>query len=130
VLPPIVFGLGVFLHLFRHGRRYDVVHTGAFPYFSLLAAGAARPLMRFELVVDWFEVWSHTYWREYLGPIGGRIGELVQRLCARIPQRAFCLSELHAVRLRGERLNGSVKVLRGLYAGDTEPLAPTAADPL
>ena len=29
ILPPLVFGLGVFLHLLRHGRRYDVVDTGA-----------------------------------------------------------------------------------------------------
>ena len=44
MLPPIlVFGLGVLLHLLRHGRRYDVVHTASFPYFSLLAAALARP---------------------------------------------------------------------------------------
>ncbi len=72
-------------HLLRHGRRYDVVHTCSFPYFSLLAAGAARPLARFELVVDWFEVWSRSYWRDYLGALGGRVGVLVQRLCARVP---------------------------------------------
>ena len=46
-LPPLVFGLGVFWHLLRHGRRYDVVHTASFPYFSLLAAGALRPLGRY-----------------------------------------------------------------------------------
>ena len=80
ILPPLVFGLGVFWHLLRHGRRYDVVDTCSFPYFSLLAAAALRPLMRFELVVDWFEVWSSAYWREYLGDAGGRIGGLVQRL--------------------------------------------------
>ena len=38
VLPPLVFGLGVLWHLLRRGRRYDVVHTASFPYFSLLAA--------------------------------------------------------------------------------------------
>jgi len=38
ILPPLVFGLGVLLHLLRHGRRYDVVHACAFPYFSLLSA--------------------------------------------------------------------------------------------
>ena len=38
ILPPLVFGLGVLAHLLRHGRRYDVVHTCSFPYFSLLAA--------------------------------------------------------------------------------------------
>jgi glycosyltransferase involved in cell wall biosynthesis len=130
ILPPLVFGLGVFLHLLRHGRRYDVVDTGAFPYFSLLAAAALRPLMRFELVVDWFEVWSRSYWREYLGATGGRVGELVQRLCALVPQRAFCFSELHARRLRAERLNGTVTVLRGLYAGTTERPAPEPADPV
>src|ERR1700693_5543264 len=41
-LAPIVFGAGVLLHLLWHGRRYDAVHTASFPYFSLLAAGAAR----------------------------------------------------------------------------------------
>ena len=38
MLPPLVFGAGVLWHLLRHGRRYDVVHTCSFPYFSLLAA--------------------------------------------------------------------------------------------
>jgi glycosyltransferase involved in cell wall biosynthesis len=129
-LPPLVIGLGVFLHLLRAGRRYDVVHTCSFPYFPLLAAAPLRPLMGFRLVVDWFEVWSRSYWREYLGAVGGRIGELVQRACARVPQRAFCFSELHARRLREERLNGPVTVLRGLYGGIAEPAAPRRADPV
>src|SRR5438552_1957821 len=42
ILPPLLFGLGVVAHLLRHGRRYDVVQTASFPYFSLLAAGVAR----------------------------------------------------------------------------------------
>jgi glycosyltransferase involved in cell wall biosynthesis len=124
IVPPLVFGLGVLLHLLRHGRRYDVVHTCAFPYFSLLAAAAVRPALGFGLVVDWFEVWSRSYWRDYLGGVGGRVGELVQRLCVRVPQRAFCFSQLHARRLREEGLRGSVTVLRGLYAEKTEPSAP------
>jgi len=122
ILPPLVFGLGVLAHLLRNGRRYDVVHTCAFPYFSLLAAAAARPLMGFELVVDWFEVWSRAYWREYLGAARGRVGELVQRLCVLAPQRAFCFSELHAKRLREEGLRGNVTVLRGLYTDPAEPI--------
>jgi glycosyltransferase involved in cell wall biosynthesis len=125
-----VFGLGVLAHLLRHGRRYDVVHTCAFPYFSLLAAALLRPLGRYEVVVDWFEVWSDSYWRDYLGGAGGLVGSLVQRLCARVRQRAFCFSTLHAERLRGEGLRGAVTVLRGLYSGAGD--APTArpADPL
>jgi|HubBroStandDraft_2_1064218.scaffolds.fasta_scaffold00403_11 glycosyltransferase involved in cell wall biosynthesis len=130
ILPPLVFGLGVFAHLLRNGRRYDVVHTCSFPYFSLLAAAPLRALMGYVLVVDWFEVWSRAYWRDYLGGVGGRIGELIQRACARVPQRAFCFSELHARRLREERLNGPITVLRGLYAGGTEPVSPRHADPI
>jgi glycosyltransferase involved in cell wall biosynthesis len=130
ILPPLVFGAGVLVHLLRHGRRYDVVDTCAFPYFSLLAAAALRRFAGFELVVDWFEVWSREYWREYLGTIGGRVGELVQRLCARVPQRAFCLSEMHAARLREEGLNGPLTVLRGLYAGPRDPQAPRASRPV
>ncbi|HWJ49577.1 MAG TPA: glycosyltransferase, partial [Solirubrobacteraceae bacterium] len=121
IAPPLVFGAGVFAHLLTHPRRYDVVHTCAFPYFSLLAAALVRPLTRFGLVVDWFEVWSRSYWRDYLGGLGGRVGELVQRLCALVPQRAFCFSELHAERLRAEGLRGPVTVLRGLYVGASEP---------
>jgi glycosyltransferase involved in cell wall biosynthesis len=130
ILPPLVFGTGVLWHLLRHGRRYDVIHTCAFPYFSLLGAALARPLARYGLVVDWFEVWSADYWRGYLGGIGGRIGELVQRLCALVPQRAFCFSELHATRLRELGLRGSITVLRGLYAASSEPSPPRQADPL
>ncbi len=89
-----------------------------------------RPFIRFELMVDWFEVWSRSYWLDYLGGAAGRVGALVQRLCARVPQRAFCFSELHAERLREEGLRGPVTVLRGLYAGTTEPPAPRPADPL
>jgi glycosyltransferase involved in cell wall biosynthesis len=130
ILPPLVFGLGVFVHLLRKGRRYEVVHTGAFPYFSLLSAALLRPVMRFDLVVDWFELWSRSYWRDYLGGVRGRVGALVQRVCALIPQRAFCFSELHAERLREEGLRGPVTILRGLYAGTTEPITPRAADPV
>ncbi|HTA15097.1 MAG TPA: glycosyltransferase [Solirubrobacteraceae bacterium] len=130
ILPPLVFGAGVLWHLLRHGRRYDVVHTCAFPYFSLLAAALARPLARYGLVTDWFEVWSSDYWRGYLGGLGGRVGELVQRLCALVPQRAFCFSELHGARLREQGLRGPITVLRGLYAGSSEPAVPREADPL
>ncbi len=130
ILPPLVFGLGVLWHLLRHGRRYDVVHTCAFPYFSLLAAAAVRPLKRYGLVVDWFEVWSRSYWNDYLGGVQGRIGALVQRTCAAVPQRAFCFSELHAARLRGEGLRGEITVLRGLYAGALQPAPARAAEKL
>ena len=131
VLPPLVFGLGVLWHLLHHARSYDVVHTASFPYFSLLAAGLLRPLGRYRLVVDWHEVWTLAYWQEYLGPAGGRVGHLVQRLCARLPQRAFCFARLTARRLAEERVNGPVTVLEGEYAGTERPAdAPRPARPV
>src|SRR4051812_47508969 len=77
ILPPLVFGAGTLAHLLTHGRRYDAVHTASFPYFSLLAAGVARLLWRYRLVVDWHEVWSRSYWRGGIrrgGGGGGRGG--------------------------------------------------------
>jgi glycosyltransferase involved in cell wall biosynthesis len=128
VLPPLVFGLGVFAHLALRGRRYDVVQTISFPYFSLLAAGVLRRVGGFRLVVDWLEVWTRAYWRDYLGGAGGWIGWRVQRACARIPQRAFCLSELHAARLRAEGLRGEVTVLRGIFE-QSQPQVEPYVDP-
>lgn len=127
ILPPLVFGLGVLRHLAARRRDYDVVVCGSFPYFALLAAASTRRLRRFELIVDWPEVWTREYWREYLGPLGG-IGWKVQRRCIRARQEALCPSELHAARLRAGGARGPITVYRGLYAGTAAP--PLAAEPV
>jgi glycosyltransferase involved in cell wall biosynthesis len=129
ITPPLRFGLGVLAHLARHGRGYDAVHTASFPYFSLLAAGALKPLRRYRLVVDWHEIWTREYWREYLGWLGGAAGWQVQRLCLRIPQRAFCFSRLHERRLREAGLRGGLTVLRGEYEGGPGLLVPAREPP-
>src|ERR671936_2772164 len=74
IVPPLLFGLGVLAHLLRHGRRYDIVHTASFPYFSLLAAEAARRRGRYRIVVDWHEVWTREYWRGYPRLLSGGVG--------------------------------------------------------
>jgi glycosyltransferase involved in cell wall biosynthesis len=130
ILPPLVFGAGVLWHLVRHSRRYDVVHTAAFPYFALLGAGLVARFRRTRIVVDWHEVWSRAYWCEYLGALAGRIGWLVQHVCIRVPQRAFTFSRLHAARLRQEGLRGKITVLEGEYTGCVEPVEPERALPL
>jgi len=121
LLPPLRFGLGVFLHLLAHGRRYDVVHTASFPYFSLLAAGLVRFLGRYRIVCDWHEVWSDEYWAEYLGSLG-RIGILIQKLCAKVPQKAYAFSRLHKERLQGLGMK-SVTHLTGEYAPECDPIS-------
>jgi glycosyltransferase involved in cell wall biosynthesis len=128
ILPPLVFGVGVLWQLLWRGARYDVVHTASFPYFSLLAAAAVRPFHGYRLVVDWHEAWTLTYWREYLGRWGGWIGWTVQRLCLRIPQKAFSFSRLHARRLRQEGYRGEVTVLEGEYRGSLDPAKPSPTE--
>ena len=131
ILPPVVFGLGVLWHLVRHGRRYDVVHTASFPYFSLLVAGALRRLCRYRLVVDWHEVWSRDYWIEYLGARAGLVGAAIQQICVHIAQHAFCFSRLHAERLSAAGLRGEVTVLEGEYTPKIpSPARPRPAEPV
>jgi glycosyltransferase involved in cell wall biosynthesis len=127
ILPPLLFGLGVLGHLARHGRRYDVVHTASFPYFSLLAAGIVRRSGGYRLVVDWHELWTGAYWNEYLGRLGGRAGSWIQDLCLRIPQRAFCFSRLVERRLHTLGIRGEVSVLGGQFEG-TPAEAPRPAE--
>jgi len=129
ILPPLVFGLGVLRHLAMHGRDYDVVHTASFPYFSLIAAALVRPLARYRLFVDWHELWTRDYWREYLGPFGGRVGLRIQRMCLRVSQRAFCFSRLVERRLLAEGVHGEVTLLEGQFEGQAVE-APLPADPV
>jgi glycosyltransferase involved in cell wall biosynthesis len=121
--PPVRFGLAVARHLARRGGDYDVVHLASFPYFPVLAAGAMRRRGGYEIVVDWPEVWTRSYWRHYAGWFAGTLGWLVQRACLRVPQRAHGMSRLHADRLVTEGYHGTPVVLPGLYSGPTE-LAP------
>jgi glycosyltransferase involved in cell wall biosynthesis len=130
IWPALRFGFGVFLHLLRHGRRYDVVHTAATPFFALAAIGVLRRRRRYRVIVDWHEVWTRSYWQQYLGRVLGWVAWRIQRACTRIPHRAFCFSRLHARRLRAEGHRGEPTVLEGEYVGPTDPPQPVAAEPV
>jgi glycosyltransferase involved in cell wall biosynthesis len=127
--PALRFGRGVFRHLLKEGRRYEIVHCASTPFFALLSAGLARRRGRYRLLVDWIEVWTLGYWREYLGGLKGTIAWTVQRLATRVGERAFCFSRMHERRLRAEGFRGPIDVV-GVYAGpldrpDPEPAGPT-----
>lgn len=125
--PPLIYGWGVFWHLLLRGGRYDIVHGASFPYFSVLGAWAALLFHpRVKLVIDWHEVWTLDYWRGYLGRIGGRIGFVVQQLCARLPDHNFCFSRKHGARLPQEHLT----YFTGEFVEGDRPAAPgVAPDP-
>jgi glycosyltransferase involved in cell wall biosynthesis len=111
----------------RRRHRYDVVHTTGLHLF-LFAVLAARPLRRFGVAADWFEVWTPDYWREYLGGVRGRIAIGIQRLGARSRHAAFCFADLHARRLREEGYRGTPTVLGGAYEGALGRPTPRPAD--
>ena len=126
IAPSLVFAAGVLRHLVRRGGRYDVVHTAG-GHIALLSAAAARR-RRYRLVVDWFEVWTREYWREYLGRVGGWIGWRLQRASARSADRSHSFSRLHAQRLRELGVR-DVPVVEGL-APDVELGRPDPAEPV
>jgi glycosyltransferase involved in cell wall biosynthesis len=117
IRPPLRFGWGVFRHLLRHGREYDVVHTASFPFFSVLGAAAALRLRRSRarLVVDWHELWAREYWISYVGGVTGRVGAAVQALCVRLPDRSFTFSRLVEERLRASHHRAPIVRLTGEY---------------
>lgn len=124
LLPPLLFAAGVGWHLLCRRERYRLVHTCSFPYFPLLTARLALLFSRTSLEADWFEVWTRRYWCDYAGPVLGRIGYAVQRLCVRLTPKAFTFSALSTERLRREGFAGSLVQLSGLYGGPFEA-APT-----
>ena len=128
--PPARFGLAVARYLLRNGHRFDVVHTAAFPFFPMLAAGLARRRASYRLVADWYEVWTRRYWRRYAGPFVGTAGWLVQRRCVRLRHRAFCISQLTDRRLLAEGFRGEHTILPGLYAGLVDPTPNMSVEPV
>ncbi|HKF82179.1 MAG TPA: glycosyltransferase [Solirubrobacterales bacterium] len=106
IWPTVRFGFGVFVHLLRHGRDYDVVQSASFPFFSVIAARLAFGLRRRhrpKLVVDWLEVWPREYWISYTGAIFGRVGYAIQQLCMRAPDQGVTYSAMHEARLGAHR---------------------------
>jgi glycosyltransferase involved in cell wall biosynthesis len=117
IAPPLRFAVGVLGRLTRSRKAFDVVHTCAFPLFSIPAIRAALAGTRTRVVVDWFEVWSRDYWASYLGTTGGSIGYLVQRVCVALSPTAFVFCDIHGRRLPAEGFHGALRRLPGLYQG-------------
>jgi glycosyltransferase involved in cell wall biosynthesis len=113
LLPPALFGLGVFLHFLRHRRRYDAVHCLSYPFASLVAVRAALTGSGVRVRCEWLECLSESYWCSY-GRVLGRLGALVQRLCLRLTPEAVVFSRHTERRLREAGFRGPVEMLGGL----------------
>ncbi|HTT54257.1 MAG TPA: glycosyltransferase family 4 protein [Streptosporangiaceae bacterium] len=123
--PPVRREGGVTYHaicrlhpLYRHGRRsvsqaawfalaslrllrcrFDVLEADQIPYFQLFVLRLVATLKRKTFTVTWHEVWSRSYWREYLG-LAGWAAWPVERLAMRLPDVIVAASPQTAGRLR------------------------------
>ena len=112
--PALGYALALGRHLRRARGRYDVVLVSALPATNVPAAWAALLGTRALLVSDWLEVWSRRRWRDYGGPVVGRLAWWAQRLAARLSPVATCHSALSARRLVESGLRSPAVVSPGL----------------
>lgn len=80
-------------------RDYDFIHLGQWPYFHFFPAKAFSLLGASGLSADWWETWQH-HWLDYYGT-RGRLGMLIERVCARVPTRVVAISERGSDQLSG-----------------------------
>ncbi len=71
--------------------EFDVIDADHMPYLQLFPLRLVAWLRRVPLVATWHELWGPTYWREYLGPLGG-IAAAFERLATMLPRRIIANS--------------------------------------
>ena len=85
-----------------------------------------------DIFVDWHEVWSAKYWREYAGPVAGAIGSRVEKLCLCLCPNAMVFWDANAHRLRDAGYRRNITVLSGLLPArlpESEPNLEVAGPP-
>jgi glycosyltransferase involved in cell wall biosynthesis len=128
LFPLLSFAARVWGHLLRHGRGYDVVQSSAMSPALALAAASLTRRRDYRLVLDWWEVWTRTYWKAYAGAFAGTVGWLLQRVAVKLPHQPIAYSQLHAHRLHRIRSADAVPIIRGLLP-DTNCANSVADDP-
>ena len=123
----VMFAFAVWRHHWQRSRRYDVVHTAALSPLTALGLAALGRWRGFRLVLDWWEVWTWSYWRHYLGPFSGTAAWLLQRALMLSPHQPIVYSRVHEKRLRRRR-DAPALLLRGLLPAQTPLGSPEVAD--
>jgi glycosyltransferase involved in cell wall biosynthesis len=112
--PALRFGRGLFTHLVRNRRAYDAILISATPATNVFAARAALAGTGTVIAVDWLEVWRAGQWRDYSGPLVGRVANALQWLGIRLSPIATCHSRFTAYRLRERGVRAEPVVSPGL----------------
>jgi glycosyltransferase involved in cell wall biosynthesis len=77
---------------------YDFVHMGQWPYFHFFPIRLFSLFGGARVSADWWEVWG-SQWLEYYGA-KGRLGMMLERVCAHLPSHLVAISETGERQLR------------------------------
>ncbi|MGE0878790.1 MAG: glycosyltransferase family 4 protein [Acidimicrobiia bacterium] len=104
----IGFGVNA-LRLMRHS--FDVVDVDHMPFFPLFTVRLVAALKRRPMVATWHEVWGASYWRRYLGGIGGIVAAVIERLSFTLPRVVVANSDQTASRLAAAGCRRPIEVM-------------------
>jgi glycosyltransferase involved in cell wall biosynthesis len=92
IVQSIDFSRKLFMQLKK--VNYEVIYSAQAPVISLLFIKMAnfKPKKSI-LIIEWLEIWSYSYWREYLGRIFGSLGYLIQSLALRVGDVKVCFTD-------------------------------------
>jgi glycosyltransferase involved in cell wall biosynthesis len=81
--------------LFTQLRKadYEVIYSVQAPVVSLLFIKIANLKPKKSLlIIEWLEIWSYSYWQEYLGRVFGLLGYFIQSLALRVGDVKVCFT--------------------------------------
>lgn len=91
--------------LLRSYKDYNIVDSQQFPYFNNFSA---KLRANHNFVITFVELWGTQYWREYLGGVAGRMGELIERGVTKLAKHNVSISEHTRQRLMNEGVDSTV----------------------
>ena len=113
ILQAINFSRKLFIQLRK--TDYEVIYSAQAPVISLLFIKMANfKIKKSLLIIEWLEIWSYSYWVEYVGRIFGFIGYLIQSLALKVGDIKVCFTDRVYVRLKNIKKRNLVYKLPGI----------------
>lgn len=112
--PAVGFAIALTRHMLTHRAAYDAVLVSALPVLNVLAVRVALLGTRTAICADFLEVWRPDQWKEYSGPLVGRIATVLQWIAVRASPMASCHAAMTAARLKDLGLRSEPIVSPGL----------------
>ena len=113
ILQAINFSRKLFIQLRK--TDYEVIYSAQAPVISLLFIKMANfKIKKSLLIIEWLEIWSYSYWLEYVGRIFGLIGYLIQSLALKVGDVKVCFTDRVYLRLKNIKKRNLVYKLPGI----------------